>query len=612
MANFSAENNTITAGISGWRVKLPGVLLVVTALLLPLKWGTIAAMTEAAGFFPADVTAYFTITWAAHSFGIWSGLLLLITACCLPYRGNLRNPGSVMTVLWSAGIVLAAAPGCLASGRDIDFAWGEFSNTAGIAAWALAVGLMHSADTRWLKRMAAALLVGVLITACYAYYQYFFGFDELKKFVAEQMAAGINIPEAIQLKMADTRVTSFMASPNALAGVILIVLPLIFYFGREWGKNFSPVKVSVPLFCLTGLLITGGALLLCRSRSVILTVIVAGVLAAFSAPAVKLRYKVIAGILALILIVGGAFFALRYGRGFGSMAERADYLRTSAVLVMENPLIGAGWGSFFYRHMEIKLSSTDEAARDPHNVVAAFAGQCGIPAGLLLAAALLYPLVMLWKHRFDRSWQCAVFWSGLFFTLHILMDCDFHIPAIMAGILLLYFSALPQPCGELSRKSRWMLPLFAGFAILAGAGNVYFLRGEIKLADFTDFLNPGDVNSRSRYVGVAMEKVESAAVQARPGLALIPELAGDYFFAHGDIERAHERYLKALMLNPRRPGIYRRLARLACRRGDFDAGVKLLKKAHGLFPRNPKYSLEHPDNRLMFPVDFNFTAEDVK
>jgi tetratricopeptide (TPR) repeat protein len=262
--------------------------------------------------------------------------------------------------------------------------------------------------------------------------------------------------------------------------------------------------------------------------------------------------------------------------------------------------------------MEIKLSSTDEAARDPHNVVAAFAGQCGIPAGLLMAAALIYPLMLLWKHRFDRSWQCAVFWSGLFFTLHILMDCDFHIPAIMAGILLLYFSALPPPCGELSRKSGWMLPLFAGFAILAGAGNIYFLRGEIKLAEFTDFLNPGDVNTRSRYAGVSMEKVESDAAQARPGLALIPELAGDYFFANGDLERAHERYLKALMLNPRRPGIYRRLARLACRKGNFDDGVKLLKKAHGLFPRNPKYSLEHPDNRLMFPVDFNFTVEDVK
>jgi tetratricopeptide (TPR) repeat protein len=192
------------------------------------------------------------------------------------------------------------------------------------------------------------------------------------------------------------------------------------------------------------------------------------------------------------------------------------------------------------------------------------------------------------------------------------MDCDFHIPAIMAGILLLYFSALPPPCGELSRNSGWMLPLFAGFAILAGAGNIYFLRGEIKLAEFTDFLNPGDVNTRSRYAGVSMEKVESDAAQARPGLALIPELAGDYFFANGDLERAHERYLKALMLNPRRPGIYRRLARLACRRGDFGAGVKLLKKAQGLFPRNPKYSLEHPDNRLMFPVDFNFTVEDVK
>ena len=134
--------------------------------------------------------------------------------------------------------------------------------------------------------------------------------------------------------------------------------------------------------------------------------------------------------------------------------------------------------------------------------------------------------------------------------------------------------------------------------------------GEMKLADFTDYLNPSDVASRARFAGQPMEKFENAASCARPHLALIPELAGDWFFRHGDLSSAEQRYFEALKLSPRRPGIYRRLARLACARGDFSSGAGLLKQAEKLFPRNPKYRLEHPENRVMFPADF--TLKDLQ
>lgn len=612
MAKKSVENLSFPIGVPGWRTGLPGILLTVTAFLLPLKWGTLATATEAAGFFPVDVTAYLTITWPAHSFGVWSAFLLLMTMSVLPCRRwELRSPGMVTVLLWSVALTAAVLPGCLAAGRDVDFAWGELANTAGVAAWVLALGILQSVDPRWLKRSAAAFMTGVIIAACYGYYQYFFGFAELKAFLENQQADGINVPEAIRLKMADTRVTSFLASPNALAGVILITVPMVFYFSKKWGMMFEPVRLSVPLFLVSGLAVLGGSLMLSRSRSTVLVLVAAAVVAVFSTPVLKVRTKITGGILALLLLAGAAWFAVRCGRGFGSMAERADYLRTSAVLVSEHPFAGAGWGGFFYRHMNIKLSATDEAARDPHNVVAAFAGQSGVFAGLLVLAALLYPLAVLWKHRFDRSWQCAVFWSGMFFTLHILMDCDFHIPAIMAGILLLYLSAMPEVSGGEMRNGRLFIPVLAGFVIIAAVSNIYFLYGEKKLAEFTDYLNPGDVETRTRMTGLPMEKFESAAAAARPNLALIPELAGDWFYANREWEKAHRRYLKSLLLNPRRPGIYRRLARLACSRGDFASGEKLLHKANRLFPRNPKYSFIHPENRSMFPENYKFTFTEL-
>lgn len=590
-------------------MKLFGALMVLTAFLLPLKWGTLAAMTEAAGFFPANWSDYITITWAAHSCWIWSGMLLAAALFCLPGNFSWRSPVGIMALLWSVTVIIAALPGCFAPGRDVDFAVGEFSNIAGIAAWSLAVGRLRETAPRWLGRMAAALLAGTLIAAIYGYYQYFWGFEELKSFIAKQIADGINVPEAIRLKMADTRITSFLASPNALAGMILITLPLIFYFGRQWGMMFEPVKLSVPLFIVSGLVTVSGALVLCRSRSIVAVFVITGALALFSSP-VKRRYK-IAGILAaLLLIAGGAFFAMRYGRGFGSMTERLDYLRTTVILNKEHPLTGAGWGGFFYRHMNVKFSSTDEAARDPHNILASFSGQCGIISALLVLAALLYPLMVLWKYRFEPGWRGAVFWSGVLFTLHALMDGDLHIPAIMAGMLLLYFSALPENPSAPAVSKKLIIPAFTVVALLAMVSNGWFLYGEIKLADFTDYLNPSDVASRARFAGQPMEKFENAASCARPHLALIPELAGDWFFRHGDLSSAEQRYFEALKLSSRRPGIYRRLARLACARGDFSSGAGLLKQAEKLFPRNPKYRLEHPENRVMFPADF--TLKDLQ
>ena len=592
---------------SPFRLKLLGILMVFTAFLLPLKLGTLASMTEAAGFFPADWLDYWHITWPAHAFGIISGILLLLTSILTGGACGKRLP-ALFAGLWSIGMLLAVLPGVFAPGREINFAEAEFSNFAGIAAWTLAVWHLHCAAPSWTKRMAAAFMLGVLITAVNGYYQYFFGFAEMKAFAEAQTAAGIQIPEALLLKLTDTRITSFMASPNALAGAVLITLPLVFYFGGKWGKLFEPVKVSVPLFRACGLIVLGGALILCRSRSILITLTFAGALAAFSAPFIKRKFKIFAAVAVAVLLLGGAGFALKYGRGFGSITERVDYLRTSAVLVWEHPICGAGWGGFFFRHMQMKFSSTDEAARDPHNMVAAFAGQAGAASGLLALAALLLPLVMLWKERFAGNWRCTIFWSGVLFTLHILMDCDMHIPAIMAGMITLYLSASEINDKLLNRYGRaGVILLSITIAATAIWSNYKTLYGEYKLAEFMEFLNPSSEESRERMSGMPIGKFETAALEARPHLALIWELGGDWFMT-SDLELAEYYYRRALDLEPRRPGIYRRLARLACLKGDYEIGRDYLKKAQELFPRNQKYSIEYPENSIMFTPQFKLNS----
>ena len=104
----------------------------------------------------------------------------------------------------------------------------------------------------------------------------------MKEFLQSQLDSGIQVPEAIQIKLTDTRITGFMASPNALAGALLITLPPVFYFGSRWGKMFEPAKVSIALFRGCGVILLGGALILCRSRSVFISLVFAGAIAVFS------------------------------------------------------------------------------------------------------------------------------------------------------------------------------------------------------------------------------------------------------------------------------------------------------------------------------------------
>lgn len=604
MKKTSSDIQPEIPGSAPLKLKICGSLFVFSAFLLPLKWGTLASMSEAAGFFPEAWIDYWHITWAAHSFGLWSAILLLLALICTGTAVSGKTPAR-FALLWGCGMLLAVLPGVFSPGAEPNFAFTEFANFAGIAAWTLAVWHLHSAAPQWTRRMAAAFMLGVLITAVNGFYQYFFGFEVMKEFLQSQIEAGIQVPEAIQIKLTDTRITSFMASPNALAGVLLITLFPVFFYGGKWGKLFEPAKISIALFRGCGLILLGGALILCRSRSVFIALTAAGALAVFSAPFIKRKFKIFAAVGVALLLLTGAVFALKFGRGFGSIAERADYLRTSAVLTREHPFCGAGWGGFFFRHMEMKFSTTDEAARDPHNIVAAFAGQSGVLSGLIVLTALLLPLAVLWKERFSGNWKCMVFWSGVLFTIHILMDCDMHIPAIMAGMITLYFSASDLPPQGVDK--RWKLPVFIlGIAVAAVSmwSNFRTLEGEYRLSEFMEFLNPSTVESRNNFAGLPMEKFEGQAAAVRPELALIPELAGDWFFSRGELEQAEQRYLKAKQLEPRRPGIYRRLARIACAKGDFEFGLELLKQAQKMFPRNPKYSINEPENRAMFPAGF--------
>ena len=87
-----------------------GLLLFLT-LILPLKFGGLAAMPEAAGYFPEEALQWVLVTFPVPLFGILSAAALLFL---LPlfFRIPVKNCFSLYSVGWTAALPLAAVWGC--------------------------------------------------------------------------------------------------------------------------------------------------------------------------------------------------------------------------------------------------------------------------------------------------------------------------------------------------------------------------------------------------------------------------------------------------------------------------------------------------------------------
>ena len=312
---------------------------------------------------------------------------------------------------------------------------------------------------------------------------------------------------------------------------------------------------------------------------------------------------------AVLVIAGGALYIHHRGRGFGSMEERVDYLRTSFRMVLEHPLTGHGWGGFFYRHMQLKSSDTDESAHDPHNLIASFATQAGIPAGLLAAAAFLYPLWLLGKRvrrlrrepGRSRDWFPEMaFWGEIAFLLHALMDVDLAIPANMAAAGMVVVAALtepvPAPASSREKRSRLLLSLPA-LAVGCAAiwGNFGILRAELALDKLHQLTRPAGTQDRIASSAQVMDAYRTAR-QIRPNSPFPPEAAGTYFLMRRDYPTARELFLEALRHAPSRPALHQRLFETERQSGNRDQAQYHLRRMLELFPSNPKYQAIYREN----------------
>lgn len=587
----------------GWAAKWCAGYLIGLTFLLPLKFGSLAVLPEATSFYPGDLFSWLIINWPAHSFGIFSGVALFAALVVFaPGMRPLRTSGGATALLWSFGLVLVSLIGWI-NAATIDYAVGETIHLAGIGAYVLAIRLWlrnRPEERRW---FCAALAAG----ACWLIYsglsQYFVGFAETREFVEKQIAEGIPISHVMVAKINDDRVFATFVSCNVLAGYLLLLLPVTLYAVWRFAGHFEPVRLSRILLCSLVFSGLAAVLLLTRSRAAFLAALLTAGAFAMTLPKRRI-YRCIPVVVLALAIVGGAIYIHRAGRGFGSMAERVDYLRSSVKMIAEKPLAGHGWGGFFYRHMELKTTGTDESAHDPHNLVMAFASQTGVIGGAVALAAVLLPLFWLGRRIFRRGGEetpeegadgfaRAVFWGECAFLLHAHMDVDLQIPASMAAAGAMLVAALPEASAQMAARGRrrWLL-VAAGMllAAVAAMGNILWLRAEMAYDRLITLARPQSAQDRLRPVSDAeVVKALREAVVLRPGSPFPWEIAGDYFWSRRDGAMAEKCYREAARCTPDRPSLYRRFFDLEMARGNRAAAAKHLRRMLELFPSNPKY-----------------------
>ena len=275
------------------------------------------------------------------------------------------------------------------------------------------------------------------------------------------------------------------------------------------------------------------------------------------------------------------------------MAERVSYLRTAAVMFTEKPLAGHGWGEFFYRHMQLKDTDSNESAHDPHNVVASFAVHTGVLGGILAFAAFVFPLWMLWKRRrtLDLLTNLCL-WGCVGSFIHALQDINLQSPAPICALMLLLAvnQSNSSDAADVPGKLKYALLIF--FVMLGAVsciGNWQYTQGDIAMSKLEECCRPPTKEKLHLSTPYNVEKRFREVNALRPAHPFAFSLAGAFFLAGYDVEKAEFYYSRALKLDPRRPGVLRKLADICELKGDAKQSEKLRERARELFPSNPEY-----------------------
>ncbi len=299
------------------------------------------------------------------------------------------------------------------------------------------LGLFALSRVRRLRLFWLGLLGGFLIVIAVGWQQHFGGLAETRRYFY-QLPDWQDYPPEFIKKLGSDRIYGTLFYPNTLAGVIILLLPLL--LAASWLATPS-LGVRISAATLAGL--AGLACLFWSgSKAGWLIVLAMSSIAFLHLPLRQRSKQWMAGMLvALGLCAFAARYANYFSRGATSVSARWDYCRVALQLVKMRPFLGSGPGTFSEGYRRLKTPDA-EMTRLAHNDYLQQGTDSGVMGLLLYSAFWICAIGWLYRRSKGNPTAFAV-WLGIAgLAVQSLVEFGLYIPAtawsqfMLAGWLL--------------------------------------------------------------------------------------------------------------------------------------------------------------------------------
>jgi O-antigen ligase len=257
------------------------------------------------------------------------------------------------------------------------------------------------------------------------------------------------LPIELVKRMYSTRLYGHMFYPNALAGVILLLLPMSLALVLGQGRWRLPRAVLA-----LGLAAVGLACLYWSGSKAGWLIAIALLGAWFLHLPVPKKLKL--GLAGAAMVLGLAGFAVKYAdyfdRGATSVGARFGYWSAAAQTAMKEPLLGTGPGTFQIAYKRHRAPGA-EPTRLTHNDYLQQASDSGWPGFALYAAFIGGAAWVLARRRLNDPVLIAVRLGLLAWALQGFVEFGLYIPALVWPAWLMLGWLLAAPTNQFDKSA---------------------------------------------------------------------------------------------------------------------------------------------------------------
>ncbi|EEF62444.1 O-antigen ligase family protein [Pedosphaera parvula] len=293
------------------------------------------------------------------------------------------------------------------------------------------LGLFSLSRVRAIGWFWGGLLAGFTWVLIVGFQQHFGGLEETRRYFYLYIYPTLKtVPPELLKKVSSNRIFATLFYPNALAGVILLVLPPTLAFIWSLRERLTS-GARVFLMALYGVAALG-CLYWSGSKGGWLLMLVTLLVGSFFMP---MKQRVRLAIVGTFMVLGVAGFALKYQgffkKGATSVVARGDYWRAAVETTKVHPVFGTGPGTFAKAYEKIKKPES-EMSRLTHNDYLQQASDSGVLGFLLYAAFLSYSIYFIYSRTDIRGhWLKLGVWLGLLgWALQSTVEFGLYIPAL--------------------------------------------------------------------------------------------------------------------------------------------------------------------------------------